>query len=151
MLKNFLHSYLSEDETSKTQRFDFWLSIIIIFNVLILILESINNLFLEYKLYFFVIEAILTGFFTIEYFSRIWISKNKRKYVKSFYGVIDLLSIIPFYISLLFPGAQSLGTIRILRLFRLLRIFKLVHAVHESKHLLNALKASLPKISVFMG
>lgn len=96
------------------------------------------------------IEWIFTGAFTVEYLARLWTVPNKRKYALSFFGIVDILSIIPTYLAFFFAGAQSLMVIRSIRLLRVFRILKLSRYVGESQNLAKALSASRHKIIVFL-
>ena len=88
--------------------------------------------------------------FTIDYIARLWIVKRKRQYIFSFFGIIDLLSILPTYLGLFLVGAQSFMVIRSIRLLRIFRIFKLTRYVGEGQNLAHALRSSRPKIIVFL-
>ncbi len=94
---------------------------------------------------------MITICFTIEYLVRLYCVDKPRRYARSFYGIVDLLAILPTYLSVLFPGAQSLLVIRGLRLLRVFRVLKLVHFVGEASELMTALRASARKIIVFLG
>ncbi len=137
--------------TSAGRTFDVALMIFILASVLAVMLESVEHIEKDYGAVLNVLEWVFTVFFTIEYILRLWVVKKPMIYAKSFFGIIDLLSILPSYIALFLVGTQAeyLMVIRALRLLRIFRIFKLAHFFHESKQLANALKASLPKITVF--
>lgn len=137
--------------TPAGRTFDVALMIFIIASVLAVMLESIEHIAQDYGATLNVLEWVFTIFFTLEYILRLWVVKKPMLYAKSFFGIIDLLSILPSYIALFLIGTQAeyLMVIRALRLLRIFRIFKLAHFFHESKQLANALKASLPKITVF--
>ena len=92
----------------------------------------------------------MTIFFTLEYLIRVWVARKPGKYVWSFYGIVDLVSILPSYLGLFFTGAHALVVIRALRLLRVFRILKMSRYVGESRSLMIALKASSRKIIVFM-
>ena len=130
--------------------FDLVLLIFILFSVFLVALESISWIDNEYHNVFNIIEWLITILFSIEYILRIICVKNPSKYIFSFYGIIDLLSTLPKYISLLFVGTQSLIALRALRLLRVFRILKLTRYIGESNVLLKALRSSRPKILVFM-
>jgi voltage-gated potassium channel len=98
-----------------------------------------------------VIEWTFTLLFTFEYLLRLYCVSKPWKYAKSFYGVVDLLSIVPTYLSLVITGTHSLIVIRALRLLRIFRVFKLAHFVGEERQLYSALRASYRKITVFIG
>lgn len=114
-------------------------------------LESVPELGNKYSDLFFKIEWILTILFTVEYLLRLWISPRPIKYITSFWGLIDFLSILPTYLSLFIVGSHYLLIVRIFRLLRVFRVFKLARFNTESEKLLNALKSSSYKISVFLA
>ena len=95
-------------------------------------------------------EWLITVLFTAEYIARLYVVSRKSKYIFSFFGIIDLLSILPSYLALLFAGAQSLMVIRSIRLLRIFRILKLPRYIGEGQNLALALKASRHKITVFL-
>ena len=94
-------------------------------------------------------DSLFTGFFTFEYLTRIYCSPRPRKYIFSFFGIVDLLATLPLYIGLLFPGARYLLIIRAFRLIRVFRVFKLFNFLNEGERLLTALRESSKKIAVF--
>lgn len=113
-------------------------------------LESIESFSSKYNTFLHIIEWFFTIIFTLEYILRILIVNNKKKYIFSFYGVIDLLAILPTYVGLIIPGStHSLAVIRSLRLLRIFRIFKLSRYLSESQTLIKALISSKHKIGVF--
>ncbi|MDZ7647038.1 MAG: ion transporter [Cytophagales bacterium] len=113
-------------------------------------LESVQEINTRWKSYFFTLDWIITGLFTVEYLLRIWTSERKRRYILSFYGLIDLFAILPTYLSLFFVGSQALGAIRVLRLLRVFRVLKLVQFIGAANKLRAALKTSSQKIIVFL-
>ena len=148
--KEKIHEIIFEADTPTGKFFDICLMIMIFASVLVVMLESIGELQVNYQQTFYVLEWLFTIFFTIEYGLRLYCVYNPMKYAKSFYGIIDLVSILPTYLSLLFTGAQTLMVIRALRLFRVFRIFKLAHFLKEGHLIISALKASRAKITVFL-
>lgn len=145
-----IHDILFDDNNVHGRIFDLVITCVILFSVFILVLESIESLGTTYATLFFIIEAIITLIFTIEYLMRLKFAKNSKEYAFSFYGIIDFLSLIPFYLMIFFSGAQAFAVIRILRLFRLMRIFKMAEALSEAEHLVHAIKNSIPKIGIFI-
>jgi voltage-gated potassium channel len=130
--------------------FDVLLIFAILLSVTVVFLESIEELKNDYGQIFYALEWGFTILFTIEYLFRI-ISVNKPlRYIFSFYGIIDFLSIAPTYLSLVIVGSQYLLAIRILRLLRVFRVFKLTNLLTQSNILVEALKASRAKIAVFL-
>ena len=112
--------------------------------------DSIPTIHARWGYWLLIGEWIITLLFSIEYLLRMWVSPKPIKYITSFYGVIDLLSIIPTFISLLIPGAQSLVLVRMLRLTRVFRILNMERYVREARLLLLALIASRHRLIVFM-
>ena len=148
--KQKLHEVIYEADTSGGKLFDVILLIMILASIILVMLESVNYLNEKYASFFNISEWVITIIFTIEYFLRI-ISINKpQKYIFSFFGIVDFLSTIPKYLSILFVGTHALVALRALRLLRIFRILKLARFVGESNNLVKALKASRAKISVFL-
>ena len=137
-------------DTRAGQVFDVVLLVLIGASVLIVMLDSVESLRNEYRPLFLTLEWIFTGVFTIEYVVRMLVVRKKRKYALSFFGIVDLLSILPTYVAFLLSGGQYLMVIRILRLLRMFRVLKMAHHFGQANVLLNALRASGPKISVFL-
>ncbi|WP_242928900.1 ion transporter [Pontibacter vulgaris] len=146
-----IYKIIFEAETTSGRVFDALLLFIILLSVLVVSLESMSQLNRKYGDTFRFLELIFTGLFTLEYLLRVYSSPKPLSYMFSFFGLVDFLAIIPTYLSLLFPGAQYLLIIRVLRLLRAARIFKLTHFINEGQVLSRALKASLTKITVFLG
>ncbi len=148
--KELLWRIIFQADTRDGKRFDILLLIAILISILAVVLESIESLHAEYGQVFRVSEWIITGVFTVEYILRILVVKSKRKYILSFYGIIDLLSILPFFLGLIFVGSQSLLIIRVIRLIRIFRILKLSRYTRAANTIVSALRNSLAKISVFL-
>ena len=147
--KNKLYEIVFEADTPAGKLFDIILLITILLSILIVMLESVKSISMRFGESLKIAEWFITGIFTLEYLVRVYIVKKKYKYIFSFYGIIDLLSILPLYLGLFIPGSQRLSVIRSFRLLRVFRILKLSRYVSESKILIAALKASKQKISVF--
>ncbi len=148
--KDKLYEIVFEADTPKGKAFDVLLLFAILMSILVVMLESVQGINQEYADTLYFIEWIITGFFTIEYFLRIWIVKKPAAYIFSFYGIIDFLSVIPSYLGLIFGGMSGFIVIRALRLLRIFRILKLSRYVSASKTIITALRASRAKISVFL-
>lgn len=131
--------------------FDEILLALILTSVFVVFIDSSQKIHDNYRFWLSLAEWLLTIVFTIEYIIRIIVVPNKRAYLLSFYGIIDLLSIIPTYLSIFLVGSQFLIIIRVLRLLRVFRIMKLVSYTTASLFLLQALKHSREKILVFFG
>ena len=149
--KKLLYDVVFESHTPAGKRFDVILLWTIILSIFIAIVDSIPSWHQRFLREFYVIEWILTLLFTVEYIVRIIITPKPFKYIFSFWGVVDLLAILPTYLSLLFYGYQYLLVVRILRLLRVFRILRLVRFSSEGMMLLKSLKSSAYKISIFLS
>ena len=150
MTKKRLHDIIFEAETPAGKLFDVVLFVAIVLSVVAVILESVPSIQEAYRWELVTAEWIFTGLFTIEYVVRIYAVERPKNYVLGFYGIIDLLSMLPSYLSLLIAGTQSLMVIRVLRLLRIFRVLKLGQFIGESQHITRALVASRRKILVFL-
>jgi voltage-gated potassium channel len=149
-LRQRLYTIIFEHHTPGGKAFDVALIAIILLSVLTVMLDSVASLAARYGMILLVLEWIFTVLFTIEYALRLYCAKQPGRYAFSFFGIVDLLSILPTYFSLLIPSSRFLITIRILRVLRVFRILKLVTYVGEANILGRALKASRYKIAVFI-
>lgn len=138
-------------DTPAGKAFDVGLLIAIVASIIIVMLESVPSIDAVYDDLFKKLEWILTIAFTLEYVTRIYVTDKKLSYIFSFYGIIDLLSILPTYLSLVFTGGSYLLIIRALRLLRVFRILKLGRFMGEGEQLASAIRSSRHKITVFMG
>ncbi len=130
--------------------FDIVLLVVIVLSIALVMLESIASLNQKYYWEFYIAEWLITFFFTIEYILRIISINKKRKYIFSFYGIVDFLSTIPTYISFIVGGHNMLFAIRALRLLRVFRILKITRYIGESNRLMVALRNSRAKIFIFL-
>ena len=146
-----LHEIIFEAETPAGKLFDVLLLWAILLSVFAVLVESMSAIRLQYGNTLRIIEWGFTALFSIEYVFRLVCVRRPLSYAKSFFGIVDLLAILPSYISLFVTGAQSLLVIRALRLLRIFRILKLVRFVRESHVLIRALQAARIKIAVFLG
>ncbi|MDG2201707.1 MAG: ion transporter [Phycisphaerales bacterium] len=137
-------------DTPAGETFDLVLLAAILLSVLTVILESVPSIQTDYAITIDVLEWIFTIIFTIEYGARIWCAASALRYMRSFFGVVDFLSIIPTYVSLLFPASHTLLIVRALRLLRIFRILKLGRYMKEASILRTAILASRQKIIVFL-
>ena len=145
-----LHDVIYESNTTAGKAFDVALLLLIVASIIVVMLDSITSLNREYNELFNVLEWVFTFLFTIEYILRLISIQKPLRYVFSTLGIIDLLAIIPSYLSIVFAGAQSLLVLRALRLLRIFRIFKLTHFLTEIQFLKTAINSSLKKITIFM-
>jgi voltage-gated potassium channel len=145
-----MHEVIFEADTPAGKAFDVVLIVCIFLSVMVVMLESVAGLRRSYGAILFTAEWIFTVLFTVEYLLRLAIVKQPLRYATSFFGVVDLLAVIPTYVSLFIPGSQYLLSIRIFRLLRIFRVFKLSAYLTEAQVIMTALKASRRKISVFL-
>jgi len=144
------HEIIYEADTFSGKLFDILLIFSIALSTVIVMLESVSSVRSDYGSYLRIGEWIITILFTIEYILRIVCVGKPIRYIISYYGIIDLLSILPTYISLLIPGTQYLVVIRALRILRVFRVLKLAKYLKEAELLVRAVRASSKKITVFL-
>ncbi len=149
-LRERLHEIIFEANTRAGKTFDIALLGCIVISIIVVMLDSVPSVHAVYGRQLRIAEWILTGLFTMEYILRIYTLVKPGRYIFSFLGLIDLLSILPMYFSFFFLGAESLLVVRVLRLMRIFRIFKLTHFISEMSFLKVAIHNSLKKISIFM-
>ncbi len=149
-LRDRLHEIIFEADTPAGRAFDTALLIAIVASVAVVMLESVAAVREIAGPWLVAFEWLFTLLFTVEYILRLASVERPLKYARSFFGVVDLLAILPTYISVLIPGAQGLLVVRILRLLRIFRVFKLVTYLNESRMLVAALRASGRKILIFL-
>ena len=145
-----LHEIIYEAETKEGKLFDVILLIFILLSVFLVMLESVQSVNEKYYALLNISEWIITILFSIEYILRIVSVKKPLSYIFSFYGIIDLLSTIPKYLSFIMVGSHNLIALRALRLLRVFRILKLTRYIGASNNLVLAMKASKTKIAVFL-
>lgn len=149
-LRETVRRIIFEHDTRAGKAFDVVLIVAILLSVLAVMLDSVPTVRAEYRTQLVVAEWVFTVLFSVEYLLRLWSAPRKREYAFSFYGVIDLLSVIPTYLSIVFPTGRFIAVIRILRVLRIFRILKLTQYVREAGVLTAALRASRFKIIVFV-
>ncbi len=157
--KQEIYEIIFKSDTPAGKKFDVWLLILIVANIVVIIIDSLFGSTstitsgARLSISFWIIKILEWGFtilFTFEYYLRIYCLKRPLKYVFSFWGIIDFLSIFPAYLSLFIPATQALTVLRLLRVMRIFRIFKLDRFQREAYHLLAALRNSAIKILIFM-
>ena len=146
-----LYAVIFESETRAGRMFDLSLIAVILFSVAVVMLDSVQSIHAQYGHVFGFLEWIFTAVFTLEYVARLACLSHPMRYARSFYGVIDLLALLPTYLAILVPGLSVLIDVRILRLLRVFRIFKMSRYAAEYRALATALAASRRKIMVFVG
>ena len=145
-----LHEIIFEADTPGGKIFDVLLLVAIVLSVLVVILDSVQMIHIEHKHLLWTAEWIFTILFSIEYLLRLICVRKPLRYAVSFFGVVDLLAIVPTYLSLLVTGTQSMMVVRALRLLRIFRVFKLARLLSEATSLRQAIRLSLSKIAVFI-
>jgi len=146
-----LHLIIFESETPEGRKFDQIITWTIVLSIIIVMLETVSQFHRAYWWIFFLLEWLFTLIFTAEYILRLYAARQPLRYATSFFGIVDILAIIPSYLGIFFLGAQNLIIVRALRLLRVFRIFKMGHFVSEGEVIISALKASKTKIYVFMS
>jgi voltage-gated potassium channel len=130
--------------------FDIVLILAILFSVALVLCESVSSISPEMRQALYIMEWIITGLFTLEYLLRLYVSQSPLRYSRSFFGIVDLLAILPTFIDLIVPGAHYLMLLRVLRVLRIFRVLKLAKYIGEANVLMRAMRASARKISVFI-
>ena len=149
--KSRLAHIVFEHNDRASKNFDLTVLIIILASLAVVILDSEPSINEKYHKELYILEWIFTLIFTIEYFLRVWLSNKKIGYILSFYGLVDLLAIIPTFLSIFLVNTQFLVVIRGLRLLRIVRILKMGRYMKEAEVLKTALRNSRTKIQLFVG
>ena len=147
--KRRLYAIIFESDTPGGKAFDVSLLVAIGLSVTVVMLESVTSIQNEHAILLRNLEWIFTGLFTLEYIARLLCVRRPWQYVWSFYGVVDLIAILPSYINL-FTSTNYVMVVRVLRLLRVFRVLKLAHFLEETDTLVTALRASRRKIMVFI-
>lgn len=150
-LKDRMYTLIFTNETAAGRLFDKTLIALILTSLIVVVLDSVEHIARDYHSFLFILEWIFTILFSVEYAARLYCAKDRRKYATSFFGVIDLLAVLPTYLALFFPELHALIDVRVLRLIRIFRVFKLTAYMQEYSHLASALSASRKKILVFLS
>jgi voltage-gated potassium channel len=146
-----LHIIIFFTDTPAGQRFDRYLLLTILASLVVVMLDSVNDVHSQYDQLFTSLEWGFTALFAIEYVVRLYCSPKPLRYAFSFYGLIDLLAILPALLTLLYPDAQYLLIIRVIRMLRVFRVLKLSPYLRQANFLLTALRGSKQKITVFFA
>lgn len=140
-----------EAETPAGKAFDIALLVVIALSVLLVMAESVADIRERHGATIIAAEWVVTGLFVVEYVLRLLTAVNPRRYARSFFGVIDLLAILPPLLALVFPGARSLLLVRSLRLLRSFRVLRMAQWLADANYLLEAVRASTRKVLVFLA
>ena len=146
--KIFRIIYFSDTPSGKI--FDLLLLLMIFLSTFIVMMESVQKVDEHYHSLLVSLEWLITFTFTIEYILRISVVKNKKDYIFSFLGIIDFLSLLPFFLSLFFPFTKFLSIIRLLRMLRIFRVLNLLDYMNDGQYIVQALKNSSRKIYIFL-
>jgi voltage-gated potassium channel len=149
-MKDKIYKIIFEHDTKTGKAFDIWLIIFVFLSVLAVMLETVDSLSSNYSRFFNIIEWFFTILFSIELILRLYCSPRPLKYLLSIYGFVDLIAILPAYVSFFIPGSQGFLVIRALRMLRIFRILKLNNYTRAGAQLTEALSNSRPKIIVFL-
>lgn len=150
-LRERVHEIIFGTDTPAGKAFDVALLLAILASVAAVMVESVESLNRRYETELDTIEWVFTGLFTLEYVARMWCVRKRLAYAFSFFGIVDLLSILPSYLALMAGASPSLIVVRSLRLLRVFRVLRLRHLISEANVLQQAIAATLPKITVFLG
>ncbi|MFM2590547.1 ion transporter [Vibrio sp. TBV020] len=150
-LRHHLYVIIFGTHTKAGRAFDIALIVAIISSLIVLVLESIPSVYAQWARELRYLEYTFTALFTIEYLLRLYCSPKPVAYAKSFYGVVDLLAILPTYLAIFFPSASFMGVIRALRVMRIFRVLKLVRYLQDSNILLRSLLMARRKILIFFS
>lgn len=145
-----IYTIIFKSDTPRGKKFDVWLLIAIALNIVVIMLESVTGAPHWFVILMRAIGWLFTILFTFEFYLRIYCITKPKRYLLSLYGMVDIISIFPSYLSLLLPGATTLSVLRLLRMLRIFRIYRMERFINESRFLMDALKRSLVKVLVFM-
>ena len=148
--KKQIYRIIFEHDTPLGKGFDICLIILVLLSVLTIMLETVQDYYVSHSKLFYILEWMFTGIFTIELALRLYSAPKKLSYLFSFYGLIDVISVIPTYLATVLPGAQAFIIIRALRLLRVFRILKLSQYTNAGSQLKQAIYSSRTKIIVFI-
>ncbi|WP_313501858.1 ion transporter [Kaistella carnis] len=148
--KRQLFRIIFKSDTKMGRLFDLLLLVLILVSTFIVMMESVQIFDAKFHNAFVILEIIITAFFTIEYALRILTLKNKKAYIFSFFGIIDFLAILPFYLSLFFPITKYFLILRMLRMLRIFRILNLMDFMNDGYFIVRAMKNSSRKIYIFL-
>jgi voltage-gated potassium channel len=148
-LQEKMYRVIFGSDTEAGRRFDLWLIVAIIVSVAVVLFHSLEPINIRHGFWLYAAEWMFTLLFTAEYIARIYSSPNPRQYITSFYGIVDLLAIVPTYLGIFIPEANQLIILRLLRVLRIFKVLKLIRFINEGNHLSNSLWAARFKIVIF--
>ncbi|WP_179020819.1 ion transporter [Winogradskyella forsetii] len=145
-MKTYLKNLVELNDNKRSRRFAYFIQFLIVFSVITFSIETLPDLKPKTRVVLNAIEAFCVVIFTFEYLARIYVADNKPKFIFSFFGIVDFLAILPFYLSF----GIDLRSLRLLRMFRLFRLFKLVRYNKAMRHFANAMIMAKEQIILFM-
>ncbi|MEA1949988.1 MAG: ion transporter [Planctomycetota bacterium] len=145
-----MHAIIFEANTPVGKAFDVLLMTLIVVSVIVVVLDSVAEIHDEYKQWLLAAEWAFTICFTVEYIARLACVSRPWLYARSFFGIVDLLAVLPTYLAVFFAGSHSLLVIRVIRLLRIFRVFKLSYYIKEGRALVIAIRATRRRITVFL-
>lgn len=148
--KRNLFRIIFKSDTKLGKLFDILLLLLILISTFIVMMESVQVFDAKWHRIFVILEIVITTIFTVEYVMRIITLRNKKDYIFSFFGIIDLLAILPFYLSLFIPITKYFIILRMLRMLRIFRILNLMDFMNDGYYIVRALKGSSRKIYIFL-
>ena len=149
-LRERVHDVIYQHDSFGERLFNGALILAILSSVVVVMLDSVASIRARHGHALYAAEWFFTILFTIEYALRLWSSPRPGTYARSFYGIVDLMAIVPTYLAVVFPPGRFLVALRVLRVIRIFRILKLSHYVEEASVISQALRASRQKITVFV-
>ncbi len=150
-LRSKVYKLIFTDTDRVDRAFDMGLSVVIVASVLAVMLESVGGINARYEVFLFRLEWFFTAIFTVEYALRLWCHGRPLRYALSFFGIIDLIAVLPTYFMWLLPGSQTLVVVRLLRILRVFRVFKLAHFVEDAPLFAKALKKAGGRMTIFLS
>ncbi|MEZ6016200.1 MAG: ion transporter [Planctomycetota bacterium] len=148
--RRWLYETIFEHDTVAGKAFDVALLGLIVLSLVCVSLETVDSIRATHGRALWTAEYVLTAIFSVEYMARLVAHPRPRVYARSFFGLVDLVSILPTWIGLFVPGAQTFVIVRVFRILRVFRVLKLARFVREGDVLAGALRSSWPKIAVFL-
>jgi voltage-gated potassium channel len=149
-LKNKVYRIIFESKTPAGQLYDILLIISILTSVTCVMLQTVTSIHLKFGKFLAVTEIFFTALYTLEYIVRLWCAPKPVQYAKSFFGVVDLLGVLPTYIGIFYPNMRFLQAIRILRTLRIFQILRLTRYQEDANDLIQAFRSSRRKITIFL-
>ncbi|WP_341501522.1 ion transporter [Gallaecimonas sp. GXIMD4217] len=150
-LRGRLNEIIFGYDTPAGRTFDVMLILAIVLSVVAVMLDSVDGIHADWGSQLYQLELVFTGLFTLEYLVRLYCARHRARYAFSFYGLVDLLSVLPTYLALVIPGANTLLIIRVFRVLRVFRILRLLELSDASRRLLDAILNAGPKVFVFFA